>query len=180
MLRQLPAPRTNFRPLLLGLAAASMVGAAVPVAWAQPVASPAPVAAATVAPVGDAGVTADSLRSAVGKDKAERIEARIAHLHETLRITPAQEPLWQAFTAVMRQNVVQMDAVSAKRQGSVGTMDAVQNLQSYGEFEETNARNVQQLLPPFQALYSSFSGSQKKTADTTFQHYTERAVKKSG
>ena len=123
-------------------------------------------------------ISTGTLQSKLGKEKAARIESHIATLHASLKITPAQEPLWQNFAGVMRQNVVQMDSVYAKRQGGYGSMNAVQDLQSYGEVEDTNARNVQQLLPPFQALYDSFSPEQKKTADTTFSRYTDKAVKK--
>lgn len=138
-----------------------------------------PAPAATPA-AGTGAVTGVSLQGTVGKDKAARIEAHIARLHGTLKITAAQEPLWQSFAGAMRQNVVQMEAVYAKRQHGYGSMNAVQDLQSYGEVEEANARNVQQLLPPFQALYDSFSPEQKKTADTTFLRYTDKAVKKPG
>lgn len=134
--------------------------------------------AAPAAPV-QGPISIGTLQSKLGKEKAARIEFHITTLHASLKITSAQEPLWQNFAGTMRQNVVQMDAVYAKRQGGYGSMNAVQDLQSYGEVEDTNARNVQQLLPPFQALYDSFSPEQKKTADTTFSRYTDKAVKKS-
>ena len=119
-------------------------------------------------------------QSKVGKEKAAKIEARIARLHAALRITPQQEPLWQNFAGVMRQNVVQLDAVYAKRENAYGSMNAVQDLQSYAEVQEAQARNVQMLLPPFQALYDSLSPEQRKAADATFQHNTNRALQKSG
>ena len=149
--------------------------------------APTPMAPAAMAPAmsmpanANAGmVTSASLQGTIGKDKAARIESHIAGLHSTLKITAAQEPLWQNFAAMMRQNVVQMDAVYAKRQNGYGAMNAVQDLVSYGEVEETNAHNVQMLLPPFQALYDSFSPQQKKAADATFLRYTDKAVKKPG
>lgn len=132
---------------------------------APPVATPGPISIGT-------------LQSKLGKEKAARIESHITTLHTSLKITPAQEPLWQNFTGVMRQTVVQMDAVIAKRQDAHGAMNAVQALQSYGEVEDTNARNVQLLLPPFETLYDSFTPEQKKTADNAFNRYTDKAVKK--
>ncbi len=199
MQRHVRAPRQTVRHSLgqaaAGLAVVSALAAVTGAALAQPTAPAAPgPQAATTAPAettapamasppaegGSGAVTSDSLQSTVGKDKAARIESHIAGLHSTLKITAAQEPLWQNFAAVMRQNVVQMDAVYAKRQSGYGAMNAVQDLVSYGEVEQTNAHNVQMLLPPFQALYDSFSPQQKKTADATFLRYTDKAVKKPG
>ncbi len=199
MQRHVRAPRQTVRRVLgqaaAGLAAVTALAAVTGAALAQPATSAAPgPQAATTAPAettapamasppaegGSGAVTSASLQSTVGKDKAARIESHIAGLHSTLKITAAQEPLWQNFAAVMRQNVVQMDAVYAKRQNGYGAMNAVQDLVSYGEVEETNAHNVQMLLPPFQALYDSFSPQQKKAADATFLRYTDKAVKKPG
>lgn len=198
MLRHVRAPLMDFRKLLgagalvtVALTAPALAQVSTTETPARPpaaVASPAPMAPASMpartAPAPDAtAATAEmtssgALQTKLGKEKAGRIESHITSLHTVLKIKPAQEPLWQSFASAMRQNVVQMDAVYAKRQSSYGSMNAVQDLQSYGEVEETNARNVQQLLPPFQALYDSFSADQKKTADTTFLRYTEKAVKK--
>jgi protein CpxP len=158
-------PASSSAPVAPGAAMAPVTPASMPA-----IATPAPVAAEMT--------TSGALQTKLGKEKAGRIESHITSLHTVLKITSAQEPVWQSFASAMRQNVVQMDAVYAKRQSSYGSMNAVQDLQSYGEVEETNARNVQQLLPPFQALYDSFSPEQKKTADTTFLRYTEKAVKK--
>lgn len=199
MLRHVRAPLMDFRKLLGAgalatfaltaplLAAPALAQVTAPDSPAAPTApaSPAPVAmpamaapATDAAPVGAEMTSSGALQTKLGKEKAGRIESHITSLHTVLKIKPEQEALWQSFASAMRQNVVQMDAVYAKRQSSYGSMNAVQDLQSYGEVEETNSRNVQQLLPPFQALYESFSPEQKKTADTTFLRYTEKAVKK--
>ncbi len=146
-----------------------------PVPPAAPIAAPSPIATAP-AP-GDTGA---AFQSKVGREKAAKIETRIARLHAALRITPAQEPLWQDFASVMRQNVVELDGVYARRESQYGAMNAVQDLQSYAAVQEANARNVQMLLPPFQALYDSLSPEQKKAADATFEHTTSKALQKSG
>ncbi len=146
-----------------------------PLGAAGPMAAPAPAPAPAPAQLSSAG-----FQSKVGKEKAAKIETRIARLHAALRITPQQEPLWQNFATVMRENVVQLDAVYGRRETQYGSMNAVQDLQSYAEVQQANARNVQMLLPPFQALYDSLSPEQRKAADATFQHNTNRALQKSG
>jgi protein CpxP len=39
-----------------------------------------------------------------GKNVEERVERRIKELHTQLRITPAEEPQWNQFAQVMREN----------------------------------------------------------------------------
>jgi len=142
--------------------------------------APAPATAPATGPAAGAATNAPAMQSKLGKEKADRVEKHIAELHRVLKITPAQETLWQNFAAAMRDNATQMDQVYAQREQAIAGMNAVQNLESYGEVENTMAQNVQKLLPPFQALYDSFSPDQKKTADSTFQRYTNRAVRKAG
>ena len=55
-----------------------------------------------------------------------------------------------------------------------------EGLRGSGELVVAAGLAIVQLLPPFQALYDSFSPEQKKTADTTFLRYTDKAVKKPG
>ena len=112
------------------------------------------------------------------RDAGPRIEDHIARLHASLRITPAQEALWQGFAAALRDTVARMDAAYASRQRNRAGADAVRDLQAYGAIEDANARNAQLLLPPFRALYDSFSPDQKKTADAIFRRYTDRAARR--
>ena len=156
--------RRRHRLVLLaaGLAASA---AAVP-ARGQPVTTAPPPPAAS------------GLQTGFGRSESARIESHIAHLHASLRITAAQEALWQGFAGALRDTVVRMDAAYAGRQRDHATADAVRDIQAYGAIEEANARNVQLLLPPFRALYGSFSPEQKRTADATFRRYTDKAVRR--
>ena len=187
--RRRPAPALLLATVLAGVPGMAMAQAMAPGA---PAGAPAavtpqpPTATVMQAPMSPGAAAAPSdnngaaFQSKVGKEKAAKIETRIARLHAALRITPQQEPLWQNFAGVMRQNVVQLDAVYAKRENSYGGMNAVQDLQSYAEVQEVTARNVQMLLQPFEALYDSLSPDQRKAADATFQHNTNRALQKAG
>ncbi len=134
-------------------------------------------AAAVAVPAGSSPA-APGPQAGLGRSEGARIESHIAHLHASLRITPAQEPLWQGFAGALRDTVVRMDAAYASRQRDHATADAVRDLEAYGTIEDANARNVQLLLPPFRALYASFSPEQKRTADATFRRYTDRAVRR--
>ena len=74
-----------------------------------------------------------------GKNAEERVEGRIKELHAQLRITPAEEPQWNEFAQVMRENAHDMDQAFLQRAQQFPTMNAVQNMQSYEQIAEEHA-----------------------------------------
>ena len=56
----------------------------------------------------------------------EHTEARIKQLQGELKITAAQEKLWNNLTQVMRQNAIDMDALTKDRAENTKTMNAVE------------------------------------------------------
>ena len=103
-----------------------------------------------------------------------RTDERITSLHAQLEITKAQEPAWQAFTSVMKQNAQDMTASLAARQKNFAGMNAVQNLQDYADMSMQQAQHLSKLVAPFQALYAQLSPTQKATADRIFHNYADR------
>lgn len=174
-----PFCRPSRLAVLAGCLAAS--AAAGPVLAQAALAAPSPAGTSPAAsnPQGSSGSNPGGKSGGgLGRSGGARIESHIARLHASLRITAAQEPLWQVFAGALRDTVARMDAAYAGRQRDHATADAVRDLQAYGAIEEANARNVQLLLPPFRALYDSFSADQKRTADATFRRYTDKAVRR--
>jgi periplasmic protein CpxP/Spy len=102
--------------------------------------------------------------------KTERVEARIKELHTKLKITPAQEGLWDNVTKVMRDNAITMEALIKARSEKAGTANAVDDLKSYSGIAEAHADGLKKFIPVFEPLYASMSDSQKKDADTLFHH----------
>jgi hypothetical protein len=102
-------------------------------------------------------------------------ERRIADLHARLHITPEQSQPWDQFAQAVRDNAREMDQLNRQRAEKFDGMSAVDNMQSFAQLEEQRAPDVQKLIPPFQALYASFSAQQKKTADQLFRTYAENA-----
>lgn len=106
---------------------------------------------------------------AAGKaSKTERVEVRIKELHSKLKITPAQEGLWDNVTKVMRDNAITMEALIKARSEGAGAKNAVDDLKSYSAIAEAHADGLKKLIPAFEPLYASMSESQKKDADTLF------------
>ncbi len=120
-----------------------------------------------------------SMQTPLGRSEAAAAERHIATLHTRLHITAEQEPLWQPLAEAMRKSVAALDDVYAQRGKAYGSMSAVDDLKAYEQVQETHARNVENLIAPFERLYDSFSPAQKKQADETFRRFTETAVKNS-
>ena len=113
-----------------------------------------------------------------GKNAEERVEGRIKELHAQLRITPAEEPQWNEFAQVMRENARDMDQAFLQRAQQFPTMDAVQNMQSYEQIAEEHAKRVQKLVPAFQKLYDAMPDQQKRLADQVFRANAEKLMQR--
>lgn len=97
------------------------------------------------------------------------VERRIAELHNTLKITPAQQPAFDEFAAVMRANAQAMTASFQSRATQVASMNADQNMQSFAQMAQQHAQQLQTLSASFSKLYVSLSDEQKKLADDNFR-----------
>jgi len=110
-----------------------------------------------------------------GHDRAGGVEQRIAELYAKLKITPEQQPQWDQFAAVMRENARDMDSNFKARIKALPSMTATQNMQSYAQLAANHAQEVQKLVAVFQSLYDTMSDSQKATADEIFRDDGHRA-----
>ena len=78
-----------------------------------------------------------------GKNAQERVENRIKELHAQLHITPAEQPQWEQFAQVMRENARDMDQEFMQRAQQFLTMNAVQNMRSYEQIAEEHTKRLQ-------------------------------------
>ena len=146
-------------------------------AWAQSSQSPATQAATPPPPTASPMVN----HPVPGKNAEERVENRIKELHAQLRITPAEEPQWNQFAEVMRDNARAMDQAFRERAQGFESMNAVQNMQSYEKLAQAHAQDLEKLVPAFQNLYGTMPDQQKQLADQVFrtnaeQHAQRRAA----
>lgn len=102
--------------------------------------------------------------------KTDRAEVRIKELYTKLKITPAQEGLWDNVTKAMRDDAKTMEALIKARSEKASSMNAVDDLKSYSEITEAHARGLKKFIAVFEPLYASMSDAQKKDADTLFHH----------
>ena len=106
---------------------------------------------------------------ALPKEVSAKVEQHIQQLHGQLGITPAQQPQWDQFAQVMRDNAAQISQASADRIARVQALDAADNMQSYAQLAQVHATNMQKLASAFQSLYASFPEPQKQVADSVFR-----------
>jgi predicted nucleic acid-binding Zn-ribbon protein len=106
--------------------------------------------------------------TAVDKTAVEHTDARIKELKGELKITEAQEVLWNNFTQVMRENAKEMDALTKGSAENAKTMNAVEHMKFHSQIAETRLNQMKKLIPPFEALYAGLSDEQKKITDTIF------------
>lgn len=97
------------------------------------------------------------------------IQARIEYLHERLRITPAQEPLWAKVARAMRDNAASVAPLIRQRLQSAEKSGAVDNLGTYEKLGEAQLEGLKRFIAAFKALYAGLSEQQKKIADNLFR-----------
>jgi protein CpxP len=119
--------------------------------------------------------TRSTAAHASGQTMLQMAEQRITELHARLHITSAEQSQWDQFAQVMRDNAKDVDQAYQQRAAQFQSMNAVENMQSYAQIEQTRAQDMQKLVPAFQTLYASLSDQQKQQADRMFRYQAERA-----
>ncbi len=114
-------------------------------------------------------------KAASSETMSQMADQRITDLHTRLHITDQQQSQWDQFAQVMRGNAKDLDEAYQQRATSFGKMNAVENMQSYAQIEQTRAQDLQKLVPAFQTLYTALSDDQKKEADQLFRNQAAQA-----
>jgi protein CpxP len=152
-----------------------LVSAALAISLALPVAVLAqsnPSTSTTSPPSPSAAAPSMSPNAAPGTAE-QRVDEHIRQLHAQLRITPAEQPQWDRFAEVMRENARAMDQEFTERRQQFPTMNALQNMQSYEKIAETHAQHLQKLVPAFENLYNAMPEQQKRLTDQVFRENAE-------
>ncbi len=161
---------------------------ALPVAgWAQTQTAPAPAAPAQAEPSMNSTAAAKPAtgQTAEAAKIQQGVEQHIKMLHRELHITAAEEPQWQQFTQVMRENARAMSDSLDQRAQQISSMTAVEDMTTYAQLATQRSQDLVKLATAFQTLYDTFPEQQKKQADQLFRqqaeaHAEKQAVKHSG
>ena len=127
----------------------------------------------TTTPPSPSAAASPRSANAVPNSAEQRVDEHIRQLHAQLRITPAEQPQWDRFAEIMRQNARAMDQEFAERRQQFATMNALQNMQSYEKIAEAHAQHLQRLVPAFENLYNAMPEQQKRLTDQVFRENAE-------
>ncbi len=140
--------RRHHGRLAAAAVALSLLGASAPAAFAQPMPQPGPE-----------------------RSFNRHMDGRVAFLKAELKITPAQEPAFDAYARVLRRNAEEMDAAMKAHRDQRGgdaarpPATAVEQLQRRAEMTKLAAAQSQRSLDAFTQLYGQLTDDQKKAAD---------------
>jgi len=95
--------------------------------------------------------------------------AQIKQLQDALKITEAQQALWNNLTQVMLENAKEMDALTKERAENTKTMNAVERLKFHSQITEARLAQQKRLIPTFETFYTGMSDEQKRITDTIFK-----------
>ena len=98
------------------------------------------------------------------------VDSRLAYLKTELKITEAQEPLWQAYVAAARDGantmLAQCTAMMSERGKDAASLpDRLNQHEAMMAAQLDSVRAMNKALKP---LYAALSDSQKETADQLF------------
>jgi periplasmic protein CpxP/Spy len=91
--------------------------------------------------------------------------ARIKYLHDRLRITPEQGPLWDTVARTIRDNARDIVPLLRERFRATTSGSALDVLHSYEALGEAQLDSLEKFIAAFGALCANLSEGQKKIAD---------------
>jgi protein CpxP len=148
------------------------------IGWAQTQPAPAAPSPAQTEPAMTAPVMPQHAAAPAGhpvqlSSTEKSVEQHIKELHNQLHITAAQQPQWEQFAQVMRDNASAMTSSLDQRAQQIGTMNAVDSMLSFAHLAEQRSQDLGKLATAFQTLYATFSDQQKQSADMLFRRQAE-------
>ena len=103
---------------------------------------------------------------------SRHIEGRIAYLKAELKITDAQQPLFDAVANAMRDNAKAMgDAFQDLRGDRNQPQTALARLETHAKLAQLRADGDAKMLAAFRPLYQAMSPDQQKAADQMVEHH---------
>jgi protein CpxP len=109
--------------------------------------------------------------AAATSNKPETVEQRIKALKTALKIKPDQESKWEGVATAMRENAAAMDKLVKEKQGTMASLNAIDDLKTYQEFSQVRLDGLKNLISSFTTLYESMPADQKKNADHVFDNF---------
>lgn len=106
----------------------------------------------------------DGPRMMSGKAPAEYMEKRLGRLHEQLRLTPEQEPAWQAWTGTMKEKMTQMQERRPDFE-AMGKLPAPERMAQMLERHKEHQKQMESGLASLRDFYGKLTPEQQKVFD---------------
>jgi len=106
----------------------------------------------------------------------DQAAARIKYLHDRLRITADQEPLWDAVAEAIRESAEVAAPLLKERFRAKTSGSALDLLHSYEALGEAQLDSLKKIATAFDPLYADLSDSQKKIADAILREGAQNAM----
>jgi periplasmic protein CpxP/Spy len=161
-------PRHDRRPRMLMLRSIAPLALVTSLVIADALLAPALAQATNTGRAGD-GQTAPA-------PAFDQTAARIKYLHDRLRITAEQEPLWDAVAQAIRDNAEGLTPLLKERLRAETNGTAPDLLRSYETLGDTQLNGLKKIIAAFDPLYSGLSDSQKKIADAVLREGAQNAM----
>ena len=111
-------------------------------------------------------------------DRSARVESHLSDMKAQLKITAAQEPVWQAFTAAAKQRAADMQAMHARMQQDSG--NAADRMAQHSAAMQQRGAAMAAMSNAFNTLYAALTPEQKAIADQSFGKMEHRGKKGQG
>lgn len=109
----------------------------------------------------------------MAESRAKRVEqraARQARLAEALKLTPAQQPVWQAFVATMTPPQQGERAGQRLNKGERAALTAPQRLERRIAMQKARTARMEARLSALNSLYAALTPEQRKVFDAQQRH----------
>ncbi len=101
----------------------------------------------------------------MGGDPAPHSDGRIAFLKAELAITPAQQPVWEAYAVALKKNFAAMQAMQPTMMKVMEAKTPVERLGAHIAAMDQRLASLKEIKPALETLYAALSAEQKAKAD---------------
>jgi len=106
----------------------------------------------------------------------DQTAARIKYLHDRLRITEEQEPLWNPVAQAIRESAEVLAALRREQFRAATNGSAPDLLHSYETLGDAQLDSLRKIIATFDPLYAALSDSQKKIVDAVLREGAQNAM----
>jgi hypothetical protein len=93
----------------------------------------------------------------------------LQRLHDQIKVTPDQTPLWNNFADIMRDGAADTGQSYRDRRAKLPSFNAIEDMNNFVALEQQRLDPLKQSAAAFEVLYAAMPPAQKKLADTVFR-----------